>query len=47
MITFGQHKGLSYEHMLEHEKSYCSYVLKQEYCKGKFKEFQNFLKKKY
>ena len=45
MITFGKHKGKTYDHMLKNEKSYCLFVLNQTDCSGGFKEFQKFLKK--
>jgi hypothetical protein len=44
-ISFGTHKGKTYELMCEKEKSYCMYVLKQKDCYGAFKNFQDFLKK--
>ena len=44
MITFGKHKGKTYDYMIKNEKSYCLFVLNQQICSGGFKEFQNFLK---
>ena len=45
MITFGKHKGKTYEYMIENEKPYCMFVLNQTSGSSKgFREFQTFLK---
>jgi hypothetical protein len=44
MISFGKHKGKTYDYIIENDKSYCSFVLNQTNCSKGFKHFQDYLK---
>jgi uncharacterized protein (DUF3820 family) len=42
-LTFGKHRGRTYEEMFEKEKGYCSWVLLQESPSGSMKDFKEWL----